>query len=390
MRKELIEKSKRVVVKVGSSVIIGKNEAGAGSDNGVVRDDVFKRLAVDLYEIRKAGKEVVLVTSGAIAMGLTKLSMDENKIKHLTIPEKQALASVGQGILMSSYADAFKRFKVTTSQVLLTHSDLGNRKRFLNARNTITTLFDMDILPIINENDTVSVDELKFGDNDNLAAQVVNLIEADTLIMLTDTSGVFDKNPKVHKDATLLEEVDDIDKLCIDMSEKDISNTDDINSVFGSGGILSKVESAGKAAHFGASVVIASGFKPGILKKVVYGQKEGTFILPKEDQLTSKKHWIAYSTKPSGKLVLDEGCLNALKEGKSLLPSGVTEIEGVFDSGDVIECVDNSGAEIARGVVNYSSAELEKIKGTKSSEIEGILGFKVFDEAIHRDNLIVF
>lgn len=307
MRKELIEKSKRVVVKVGSSVIIGSTVTGADSENSHVRDDVFKRLAVDLYEIRKAGKEVVLVTSGAIAMGLTRMAMSEDRVKHLTIPEKQALASIGQSILMSSYADAFKRFKVTTSQVLLTHSDLGNRKRFLNARNTITTLFDMDILPIINENDTVSVDELKFGDNDNLAAQVVNLIEADTLIMLTDTSGVFDKNPKVHNDATLLEEVLDIDKLCIDMSEKEISNTNDVNSVFGSGGIQSKVESAGKAAHFGASVVIASGFKPGILKKVIYGQSEGTFIHPKEDQLTSKKHWIAYSTKPSGKVVLDEG-----------------------------------------------------------------------------------
>ncbi len=390
MRKELIEKSKRIVVKVGSSVIVGETSATVE-----VRDDIFKRLAVDLYEIRKAGKEVVLVTSGAIAMGLTKLSqsklfMTEGKIKNLTIPQKQALASIGQSILMSSYAEAFKRFKVTTSQVLLTHSDLGDRQRFINARNTITTLFDMDVLPIINENDTVSVDELKFGDNDNLAAQVVNLIEADTLIMLTDTDGIFDKNPKVHSGAVLLEEVTDIDKLHVDMSVISLAGHGDSTSVYGSGGITSKVESAGKAAHFGCSVIIANGTMPGILKKIVYGQEEGTFVFPKEDQLTSKKHWIAYSTKPSGKVFLDEGCISALKEGKSLLPSGVKTVEGVFDSGDVIHCVDGAGAELARGVTNYSSAELMRIKGAKSSDIESILGFKVYDEAIHRDNLVVF
>lgn len=384
MRKELLEKSRRIVVKVGSSVLLG---AGSSASS---RDSVFKRLAVDLYEIRKAGKEVVLVTSGAIAMGLTKMSIDKEKLSHLTIPEKQALASIGQSILMSSYSSAFKSFKTTTSQVLLTHSDLGDRKRFINARNTITALFEMDVMPIINENDTVSIEELKFGDNDNLAAQVVNLIEADALIILTDTEGVFDKNPKAHDDAKLIEEISDIDSFNKDLSLSGLECSITVSSGYGSGGIASKLESTARAAHFGAAVVIASGFTPGILKKIVYGQKVGTFVEPKEDKLNSKKHWIAYSTKPSGKVTLDEGCITALKDGKSLLPSGITNIDGAFDSGDVVCCLTDSGVEFARGVTNYSSDELARIKGVKSEKIESILGLKSYDEAIHRDNLVIF
>jgi len=269
------------------------------------------------------------------------------------------------------------------AQVLLTHDDLASRKRFLNARNTLTTLLRMSIVPVINENDTVAVDEIKFGDNDQLSALATNLVEADLLVILSDIDGLYDRDPRCHSNAVKIPFVENIDTLDLDKLARDAG-------VHGTGGIRSKCAAARKAAHFGAASVIANGNQSGVLASILSGEETGTFILPREDRLTSRKHWIAFSTRPSGRVFVDEGAEAALlKGGKSLLPSGIKGVDGSFDAGEVVHCVDAKGMEFARGMVNYSSAEIARIKGLKSSELEGVLGYKVYDEVIHRDNLVV-
>ncbi|HLA51000.1 MAG TPA: glutamate 5-kinase, partial [Thermodesulfobacteriota bacterium] len=318
------------------------------------------------------------VTSGAIAIGMKKMGL---KKKPASIPEKQAIAALGQGSLMSFYEKAFIPLGEKVAQMLLTHDDLANRQRFLNARNTLSTLLGYNIIPIINENDTVAVDEIKFGDNDHLAALVTNLIEADLLVILTDIDGLFDKDPKKDKTAKLVPVVKNVDHLAAVWAGETAS-------VFGTGGMASKVEAAKKAAHFGAPTIIANGRDADILKKIFSCADVGTLFLPMEDKLTSKKHWIAFSARPTGRIFVDEGAKDAiLKKGKSLLPSGITKIDGVFEAGEVIYCVDRHEKEFARGVANYSSIEIEKIKGIKTTEIEKTLGYKYYDEVIHRDNL---
>ncbi|MBI5561187.1 MAG: glutamate 5-kinase, partial [Deltaproteobacteria bacterium] len=259
-------------------------------------------------------------------------------------------------------------------------------RRFLNARNTLTTLLDSGIVPVINENDTVSVEELRFGDNDNLSALTTNLMEADLLIMLSDIGGLYDKDPKTFPSARKIALVEDIDSLNMD----DMDPSGGKRSFYGTGGIASKVSAAKKAAHFGCAVVIANGMEPDILKRIFEGEDVGTLILPKEDRLTSKKHWIAYSARPKGKVFVDEGAKAALiKKGRALLPSGIVRVEGDFEAGEVVGCIGPGGTEFARGVVNYSSDEAGKIKGLKTNDIEKTLGYKVYDEVIHRDNLVV-
>ena len=365
IRKKLVKDARRVVVKVGSAVV-GERD--------------FASIAEDICALISGGKEVVLVSSGSVAMGMKKMGLNERPSE---IPRLQAVAALGQTDLMSRYESAFARFDKLVAQVLLTHDDLGDRKRFLNARNTITTLLKMGVVPIINENDTVAVDEIKFGDNDNLAALTSNLIEADTLVMLSDIDGIYDKNPKGHKDAKRYDVIEDIDAIDIDLSSVDTNR-------YGTGGIATKVSSASTAAHFGTVTVVANGFKPGVITEIFNGEDVGTFILPKEDRLSSRKHWITYSARTTGRVVLDDGARGALiDKGKSLLPSGILDVDGSFDSGEVVHCVDTAGMEFARGVVNYSSAEIVKIKGLKTTEIEKTLGYKVYDEVIHRDNLVV-
>lgn len=372
LRKKIIKKTKRVVVKVGSAVIAGEGIAG---------DDIFRRIADDIHGIREAGKEAAIVSSGAIALGLKKLGFRE---KPASIPERQAVAAVGQGTLMALYDSAFTSVNEKVAQILLTHDDLGNRKRFLNARNTLFELFRHGIVPIINENDTVAVDEIKLGDNDALSAQITNLVEADLLLILSDIDGLFDRDPKKDPlNARKLPLVEDIEALRLD-EIAGAANT------LGTGGIRSKCEAARKAAHFGIPTIIANGNSPWIITRILNGEDDGTLFLPKEDRLTSWKHWIAYSTKPSGRIFVDDGAREALlKKGRSLLPSGVKDVEGSFDSGEVVHCVDLRGMEFARGMSNYSSSEILKIKGLKTGEIEGALGYKVYDEVMHRDNLVV-
>lgn len=370
LRKKIIRKVKRVVVKVGSAVVAASPVDG---------QDIFERLAGDIHHLRNSAHEAAIVSSGAIALGIKKLGMKE---RPSSIPERQAVAAVGQGSLMARYDAAFSKYNEKAAQVLLTHDDLGNRSRFLNARNTLTTLLNLGITPVINENDTVAVEEIKFGDNDELSALATNLIEADLLIILSDIDGLFDKDPKMEPEAKRLALVEDVDALRLDLNAS--------TNLLGTGGIRSKCEAARKAAHFGIPTIIANGNQNGVLERIFSGEELGTLFLPKEDRLTSKKHWIAFSTRPSGRVFVDEGAKEALlKKGKSLLPSGIREVDGSFDAGEVVHCVDLKGKEFARGVANYSSSEISKIKGRKSSELESVLGYKVYDEVIHRDNLVV-
>lgn len=371
LRKKIIKKTRRVVVKVGSAVV-----AGAGPDGS----DIFTRLASQIHELRGSGREVVVVSSGAIALGIKKLGL---KDRPATIPERQAVAAVGQGSLMSAYDAAFSKKGEKVAQVLLTHDDLSNRNRFLNARNTLSTLLKLGIVPVINENDTVAVEEIKFGDNDELSALTTNLIEADLLVILSDIDGLYDRDPKKNADARKVKVVEDIDSLAFDALTIDTNR-------FGTGGIRSKCEAALKAAHFGAATVIANGNSTDILVKVLNGEDVGTLFLPKEDRLTSRKHWIAFSTRPTGRIFVDEGAKEALlKKGRSLLPSGINDVDGSFEAGEVVHCVDMLGMEFARGMTNYSSSEIQRIKGLKTTELEKTLGYKVYDEVIHRDNLVV-
>jgi len=372
LRKKIIKRTKRIVVKVGS-VVVASGKAGSS--------DIFSRLAADIDEIRRTGRDVVIVSSGAIALGMEKLGL---KGRPAAIPERQAVAAVGQGSLMSRYEAAFSKRGMRVAQVLLTHDDLGSRKRFLNARNTLSTLLRFGIVPVVNENDTVAVEEIKFGDNDELSALTTNLMEADLLVILSDIDGLYDRDPKKEPGvARKIPLVEDVDSLRLD------TFTGSTNR-FGTGGIISKIEAARKAAHFGAATVIANGNTPGILAGILGGDDHGTLFLPKEDRLTSKKHWIAFSTRPSGRLFVDEGAKEAvIKRGKSLLPSGIKDVDGAFDAGEVVHCVDIKGMEFARGVSNYSSVEIARIKGLKTKEVETTLGYKVYDEVIHRDNLVV-
>ncbi len=376
MMRRIVKRARRIVVKVGSSVLVGY-----GSGTGArVRTVVFDRLAEEIHLAKKSGRTVVLVSSGSIAMGMEKLGYRE---RPATIPERQAVAAVGQVDLMARYDAAFHAFGEEVAQVLLTHDDLADRRRFLNARNTLSTLLGAGIVPVINENDTVSVDEIKFGDNDNLSALVANLAEADLLVILSDIDGLYSRDPKADPSAEKIPLVEDIDSLKIDLVSTG-------TSFYGTGGMASKLEAARKAAHFGCATVVARGTDKGVLTRILAGEDVGTLILPEEDRLTSKKHWIAYSTRPTGRVYVDDGARVALLErGKSLLPSGVVRVEGRFDAGEVIHCVDTSGMEFARGVVNYSSAEIERLKGLRTDRIEEVLGYKVYDEIIHRDNLVV-
>ncbi len=371
-RKKIIKKARRIVIKIGSAVLAGDLHSG-------VDESLFSNLAKDISHIIKDKRKVILVSSGAIAIGMKRLGLKE-KVK--SIPEKQAVAAVGQGSLMALYDRAFGTEKIKVAQVLLTHNDLSDRQRFLNAKNTLQTLLKYDAIPIINENDTVAVDEIKFGDNDHLSALVTNLVEADMLIILTDIDGLYNKDPKRYRDAELIPVVDDIDKF--------ISAAGGAGGIYGTGGMQTKLEAAKKAAHFGVPTIIANGREKSVLKKIFSGQDMGTLFLPLEDRLTSRKHWIAFTARPAGSITVDDGARNALlKKGKSLLPSGIKGMEGEFDSGDVVKCTGPDGSEIGRGIVNYSSNELKKIKGLKTSEIEKALGYKYFDEVIHRDNLVI-
>jgi glutamate 5-kinase len=363
---------RRLVVKVGSGLITTPRVG--------IEQKRIDALAADIATARRA-REVVLVTSGAIATGMARLALAE---RPRTIPEKQAAAAVGQSALMWHYDAAFKRHDVTVGQVLLTAQDISDRARYLNARNTLRTLLELSVLPIVNENDTVAVEEIKVGDNDNLSALVASLIDADLLVLLTDVDGLYTADPAVTADARKLDTVDAV--------------TDDVlrfvwNRAGGAsvGGMATKLEAAQKAAASGIPMVIASGREEGVLTRLLAGEAVGTYFTPKADRLTARKWWIAFAVPPQGRLIVDTGALRALRdEGRSLLPSGIVDVGGDFAAGEVVAVVAQAdGREIGRGLVNFDAAELRKIRGAKTRQIEERLGYRGVDEVIHRDNLVI-
>ena len=370
-RVRLLSAVKRVVVKVGSAML---------TSNDGLNIPVMESLADDLCFLIQNGKEVILVSSGAVAAGRRSLNLGN---RSLSMKEKQAAAAFGQSSLMRVYEDIFAKKNQKVAQVLLTHDDLANRDRYLNIRNTLFTMFDWGLLPIINENDTVSVKELRFGDNDTLAAMSTNLIEADIFICLTDVEGLYTGNPSNDPSASLVYTVAQVNKEIEAMAGH-------VCGALGCGGMRSKILAAKMVSARGGSSFIGYGRQPKILQQLFSGDPVGTFFLPQEEKMHSRKHWIAYTLRPKGFIVLDDGaCRAVLSGGKSLLPSGIIETRGLFSIGDPVHCIDQNEEPVAAGLVNYSSEDITKIQGQHSSKIEKILGFVDSEEIIHRDNLVV-
>ena len=372
-KKSILSKARRVVIKVGSAVL---TSSGGGLDQKRI-----EQLAKEIVSIMDGRREVVLVSSGAIAAGLAKLGL--KKTKGMPLPLKQAAAAVGQSGLMWMYEKTFGAHGKKVAQVLLTREDLSNRSRFLNARNTLHTLLEYDVIPIINENDTVAVDEIKFGDNDNLSGMVVQLTDADLLIILSDIDGLYTADPRLHPDARFIPVVE---KITAEMER----GAGDALSGVGTGGMRSKIMTAKKVGAYGVPMVILNGKKTGLLAALFGGSESGTLFLPRLEKMDSRKHWIAYTAASKGGIVVDDGGRDALvHKGKSLLPGGVVSVEGTFKVGDCVNCLDLRGSVFARGLTKYSSGELELIKGLKTSQIEPVLGHKDYDEVIHRDDLVI-
>jgi glutamate 5-kinase len=367
-----LSRARRVVVKVGSGLVTTPGEGPSG--------EMIARLAADLAALVQERREVALVSSGAIATGVARLGL---KGRPQSIPEKQAAAAVGQSALMWEYEQAFKKHGIPVGQVLLTGQDISDRTRYLNARNTLLALLEYGVLPVINENDTVAVDEIKVGDNDNLAALVAHLIDADLLVLLTDVDGLYTGDPRRDPAARRLETVeaitDDIQRMVFDAS-----------AAVSVGGMSTKLEAAQKAGASGIAMVIASGREPGTLQRVLAGEPVGTYFQPRDDRLAARKRWIAFAVPPQGRLVVDAGAKKALTErGTSLLPSGLVGVDGEFQAGEVVALTEVDGQEFARGLVNYEAGELRRIRGAKTRDIEKALGYKGLDEVIHRDNLVI-
>lgn len=370
--KSLVVDADIIVIKVGSSLVTNN---GNGLDQTAIA-----QWAAQIAKLAALGKQIVLVSSGAVAEGMQRLGW---KKRPTAVNELQAAAAVGQMGLVQMYESCFAKHQLHTAQVLLTHDDLADRKRYLNARTTLRTLLDMKVIPIINENDTVVTDEIRFGDNDTLGSLVANLIEADTLIILTDQQGLYSADPRSNPDAQFIHSAKAGDPALERMAGGAGTN-------IGTGGMLTKILAAKRAARSGAHTVIASGREPDVLVRLSQGDAIGTHLEATQMKTAARKQWLADHLRMSGKLVLDAGAVQVLKtEGKSLLPIGVTAVEGYFERGDVVACVDAAGVEVARGLVNYSASESARIMRKPSSEIEKILGYVDEAELIHRDNLIL-
>ena len=372
VREELLREVKRVVIKIGSRVLT------AGSD--VLHTEVFRNVAKNISGLKQEGYEIIVVSSGAVAAGRKSLTCIEQPV---SIPQKQASAAIGQVRLMRLYEDCFNAHGHNTAQVLLTHDALSDRKKFLNARNTLFTLLHCGIIPIINENDSVVVDEIKFGDNDILSALVTNLVDADLLLILTDRDGLFAQDPERCENATLIKVVEKITKEIETLAKGSSSSV-------GTGGMISKVDAAKKASIYGIPTIVVNGNTKNIITGVFKGEDVGTFFLPSQSKLSSRKHWIAFNLKPKGTLIVDDGAKQAVvKMGKSLLSSGLLDVKGNFKFGDPVKCVDSNGVEFARGLINYRAEEVFRLRGLHSRDIKKVLGYKYYDEIIHRDDLVV-
>ena len=370
--REKIKKAKRIVIKIGSALLtndgLGLNHKG------------IDQWAEQMAELRKQGIEIVLVSSGAVAEGMSRLNWTS---RPSALHELQAAAAIGQMGLVQAYESVFKKYDFHTAQILLTHDDLANRRRYLNARSTLKTLLKHGIIPVVNENDTVVFDEIQFGDNDTLAALVANLIEADHLIILTDQTGLYDKNPRSNSDASLIDEASVGDSSL----DKMVSSK---GGELGRGGMLTKLRAARLAARSGASTLIASGREESILMRLLKAEKLGTYLMAEQTQVTARKQWLAGQLQLAGSMTLDTGACKVLTgKGGSLLAVGVSQVNGKFQRGEVVSCLDGQGREIARGLVNYNSDEVMKLIGQSSDKIESILGYVDEEELIHRDNMII-
>lgn len=355
---------RRAVVKVGSSTLTGD---GGGLDEAYIED-----LVRELARARERGVEVLLVTSGAIAAGAARAGIGRPR----TIPEKQAAAAIGQGLLMGHYIQAFGRRKLTAAQVLLTREDISSRQRYLNARNTLFTLLGIGAIPVINENDAVAVDEIRVGENDTLAALVTALVEADLLLLLSDVEGLLDR------DGQVIPEVTDIAAV--------LPLAGGPGSGVGSGGMITKLQAARIAARCGAATVIAHGRREGVLCAILDGARVGTYFPPSERKLRGRKRWIAFGARPRGVIVVNEGARRSLlDDGRSLLPAGIVEVRGRFAAGNLVSIQDESGQELARGLTNYGDAEITQIRGLRTDQVAERLGACDFEEVVHRDNLVV-
>ena len=364
---------KRIVIKVGSSTIT--------YGNGKRNFSRIDRLAREIADLANQGKEIILVSSGAVAVGVDRLGL---AAKPKTIPGKQAAAAVGQGVLMHTYEKIFAEYGQIVAQVLLTRMDSVDRHRYTNSRNTFLALLEHKVIPIVNENDVVAIDELKIGDNDNLSALVAGIIDADLLIILSDIDGLYTANPQNDPNAQLVPEVTDI-------TPEIEASAGDAGSKVGTGGMFTKIQAAKMATSSGINMVIASGEEKDAISRILDGEEIGTLFVSRENRLQFRKRWLAFGARIAGKIVVDDGCAKAVRKagGCSILPAGITDVEGEFEAGNTISVVNKNGHELARGLANYSSEELDMIKGAKTSEIENILGHKHFDEVIHRDDLVI-
>lgn len=372
IRRELVSKLHRIVVKVGSSSLT--------QPSGQLDPFCMSRLVSDIVKVLDSDIEVVLVSSGSVAAGTGRLGLKETP---RNMPEKQAAAAVGQGFLLQTYEQLFNQYGKTVGQVLLTRGDLAHRKRYLNARNTLSALLNYGVLPIINENDTVAVEEIRVGDNDRLSALTACLVDSDLLIILSDIDGVYSSNPQTNEDAQLIPIIHD-----------PVSGLDNLEegagSRFGTGGIKTKFQAAQIVTASGIPMIVANAAEPSVLQRIVKGDELGTLFVPGPHRLHTKKRWIGFGSDTKGKILVDSGAEAAvIHRGKSLLPSGIVDTEGSFEAGDVVAVVGSGETEIAKGMVDYSSAEIQRIKGCQSEEIEKILGYKRLDAIIHRDNLTV-
>ena len=370
-KRSLIQQSRRWVIKVGSALLTAN---GAGLDLNIVGDWV-RQIAL----LRKQGYDVVLVSSGAVAAGMLRLGWSR---RPKAIHELQAAAAVGQSRLIQTYEQEFQKYDLKIAQVLLDHDDMSNRQRYLNARSTMSTLLELGVIPIVNENDTVVTDEIRFGDNDTLGALVANLIEAETLCILTDQNAMYDSDPRTNTNAAVI-----LERAA---NDPELDSMAGEGGSLGRGGMISKVRASRLAARSGANTVIVGGRIENCLQRLAAGEELGTLLHATHQPLAARKRWLADQLQTRGVLVIDEGAVKVLREkGRSLLPVGVKSVVGTFTRGELVVCRDAEGNEVARGLVNYNSDDCKKIVGAPSGNIEKLLGYKDFDELIHRDNLVL-
>lgn len=371
--REALKKAKRIVIKVGTSTITYAN--------GKRNFSQIDRLAREISDLQNHGKEMILVTSGAVAVGVDRMGLPG---KPKTIPGKQAAAAVGQGVLMHTYEKFFADYGQIVAQVLITKTEAIDRHRYTNTRNTFMELMRQRVIPIVNENDVVALDELKIGDNDNMSALVAGIVDADLVIILSDVDGLYTANPQTHPDAVIVPEVAEI-------TPEIEASAGGVGSARGTGGMATKIQAAKAATSSGIHLVIASGTEKNAITRVLQGEELGTLFVSRENRLQFRKRWLAFGAKIAGSIVVDDGCAKAIRKagGCSILPAGVFAVQGEFLPGSTVSVIDKDAHELARGLVHYSSAELEQIKGCNSGEIAKILGHKNFDEVIHRDDLVI-